>query len=356
MLSIYSLLRTKNMVAGLIISGLLGAAIGGFLNRDAVSDTNETNMEMFNEQMQFNREQAKWQTSYAERAWQTSRADRLEDQYRQDTQMQRSVADHTAAGFSPLAALGSGTHGSQVSTPSPNAGSTIGAPVAPHMATAQYDLGMLSDVIASADRNRAMDIQETKNLNDVELTKVKLQQDRDLSVEQMANTFNIARAQIDANVDLQSNEHIMKKFQEEQATSRLLMQQKHSDLQSTRDSFKALGIPTYIEPDPIKLAENNNNFIRHYSDLVMEYMGEDGELFTDATTSRRSGTTGGLNAGLNAGVGTGVVNAGANLGVSDQKQYGEEYSTKTDKKATFEERKRQLFAQYQFALSPVGGR
>ncbi|QCS36827.1 DNA pilot protein [Tortoise microvirus 12] len=344
------------MIAGLIISGLLGAAIGGAINYSATEDTNEANMEMFEDQMAFNREQAKWQTGYAERAWHTSRADRLEDMQRQDTQMQRSVADHTAAGFSPLAALGSGTHGSQVSTPSPNAGSTIGAPIAPHLATPQFDLGMLSDVIASADRNRAMDIQETKNLNDYQLTTVKLQQDRDTAVEQMANTFNIARAQINANADLQANEHLMKKFQEEQATSRLLMQQEHSDLQSTRDSFKALGIPTYVEPDPTKLAENNNNFIRHYSDLIMEYMGEDGELFTDTTTTHRAGTTDGSSAGLNAGVGVSGVSVGANLSATDQKQSSEEYSEKTDKRATFEERKKQLFAQYQYALSPVGGR
>ncbi|QCS37150.1 DNA pilot protein [Tortoise microvirus 61] len=344
------------MIAGLIISGLLGSAIGGAFNKSAVDDTNETNMEIFNRQMEFNEEQAAWQQNYAERAWNTSRSDRLEDQQRQDTQMQRSVADHTAAGFSPLAALGSGTHGAQVSAPSTNAGSTIGAPTAPHMATAQYDLGMLSDVIASADRNRAMDIQESKNLNDYELTKIRLQQDRDTAVEQMANTFNIARAQINANADLQANEHIMKKFQEEQATSRLLMQQEHSDLQSTRDSFKALGIPTYVEPDPAKLAENNNNFIRHYADLMMEYMGEDGELFTDTTTTRRSGSTDGTNAGLNAGVGVAGVSVGANLGTSDQKQSSQEYSERTDKKATFEERKKQLFAQYQFALSPAGGR
>ncbi|QCS37167.1 DNA pilot protein [Tortoise microvirus 63] len=133
---------------------LINAAAGigsSVINYISQSNTNDLTEEMFNasqkqqqwqwqmgynqqqsqydQNMAFQQSQVDWNQNFAERQFaeqsglsqaqfQAGRADVAVNRERQDTQLQRTVADAQAAGLSPLAALGMASYGAPVSAPS----------------------------------------------------------------------------------------------------------------------------------------------------------------------------------------------------------------------------------------------
>ncbi|QCS37286.1 DNA pilot protein [Tortoise microvirus 80] len=322
-----------------LISGLIQGTndlIFGSINAYQQHKLLDFQQNAFDEQMAFNKEQAQWQQNFAEeqasihdprKAFQTAKDSAVE------------------AGFSPLAALGSGIHGSPVSAPS-----MPSAPQQPHMTAPQLPLGQFADIAGVLLQNRALDITEAKNLSDAEMAKTKLMSDRQTAVDQMANQMNVVRAQLDASAEAQDKQIATQKFLDVQNTTRLLMQQRHSDLETTRKAFASQGINTYVEADSKKREENNIIFIQKWTELL-EYATEN-SAFTETTSTStiEDKTKGGLNASLGTEDLPLHVSAGTNVD-------GTKRSTlqkSTGNQRTFEEEKRKFFAEYRYALSPSG--
>lgn len=179
--------------AALIASGagLIGSAIGA----SSQSSANRQNMEMFNRQMDY--------TEQTQReAWR-----------RDDTSLQRSVADAQAAGLSPLAALNAGgSNASVVSAPhAPNI-----QPIYDGMFASEAGGNIVDAMIADKKlqlEEESLNIAKTKNLNDYELRSAEIKQQATLAADAIKATNVNLKMQIASTEDIAEKKLLQDAYQ-----------------------------------------------------------------------------------------------------------------------------------------------
>lgn len=172
----------------LLIGSLASAGIG--LVSQAL--TNKANKDRSNEANQLTRENLEWQKQqyFDQKSYNEALQKKLFE--REDTSYQRTKDDLLAAGYSPLAINGTNDAGTVVGQPS--------VPELPNINPFQansLNFGQLSDILTQAQnrkvQERALDIQEEKNLTEKEQREAELKEKQrqfDLSMEQSQNQFD----------------------------------------------------------------------------------------------------------------------------------------------------------------------
>lgn len=283
------LATTATLIGGAIAAG--GSLLNGIFNNSSANKQTQLAKKQFEQNMAFQRETR-------DMAWQ-----------REDNAIQRATADATAAGFSPLAALGNTQNVSTVSAPSATAQAESGAG-----SFDQFANTMTSLATTEMNNRAAEKINQDNNKTKLEIeanqSKDKQAQrelDRQNHVDALKNAREIADASNNTTLKI-ANEALQEQItatteQEKLKAAELQLQWYKEHHQEGAPMGKQC--KTWDEYNDA-LLEWQNRY-----NTMLEIVGEDTDIQEEYGTSERDATYGGQ-IGMNAG---GNNRAGSNVGI-----------------------------------------
>lgn len=289
------------MAAPLVAAGLIGAGaglIGNILsnvtNMAQQKETNLMSMEQFNKQMDY------------------TKATQAEQWRRDDTMLQRSVADAQSAGLSPITALGL----SNTSTP-------VSQPAAPHLMAPHVDSIMsgvnLDSAIDALIQSKKLDLDEKKYLTDDENKDLDREALLSIEADKIEAQTNNIKAQIQSNEKIESNKLLQRVIEFNDTIALALRTQDHKEKMEYQSlimnqintfsahAYKATGGRSSnfkVFDSQVACDAYNTWWSKRYNDFLATELNE-----PDSTSFSKSH---GFNMGANAG-----ANIGGSSGMSD---------------------------------------
>lgn len=187
---------------GAQVGGALASIGTGIFNSVQQSKANKQNMQLQKQTYNLQRDNYEWNKQMAERDFEYNKQLQERIFQREDSAMQRQVADNRAAGLSPLANLGGSAAGQALESSTPQVGATFDTPQmsANQLSTDFSSLSSLGSSILSNERskdqmkleNERLDLEKSSNEYNLKLMEQRIEESK------LSNQF--ARATMESRI------------------------------------------------------------------------------------------------------------------------------------------------------------
>lgn len=281
--------------------GIIGNTIANAMNAGTQKMTNDMQMDMFNQQMDYTKQTQGEQ-------WR-----------RDDTMLRRSVADAQSAGLSPLTALGLS-----------NTSTAVSQPAQPHLMAPHYDSIMsgvnMDSVVDAIIQSKKLDLEEKKYLTDDENKDLDREAQLKIEADKIEATNNNIKAQIQANKDIAQNKLDRQVIEFNETISLALRTQDHKERMEYQSlimdqintfsahAYKATGgrSSNFKVFDSQEACDAYNIWwSKRYNDFLATELNEPDSASVSESFGKSVGSSAGANIGGSSGFSDSVAGAGS---------------------------------------------